>query len=216
MEAVTDPGRAIERRIILSYLPAYARSPFAALLDLDDRLGDIIAAARDPLIGQMRLTWWHDALCALDTAPPPAEPVLRRVHAAVLPHGVKGSSLAQFVDGWEALLAVESDPEGALAGHAADRGAALFAIGATLLGVTDPRLADAGRGWALADAHARTGHGAAEAWRRLAGLTDRRWPAPLRALSAMALAARFDLEGRLLPGSLPRTGRLLRHRLTGR
>lgn len=211
-----ETGHAIERRIILSYVHAANRLAIAALLELDDRLGDIVTKARDPLIGQMRLTWWHDALCALDTAPPPAEPVLRKVHAAVLSCGVRGSSLAQLVDGWEALLAIEGDAEGALAGHAADRGAALFAIGAVLLGATDSRLADAGSGWALADAHARTGHGAADARRRLAGLTDQRWPTPLRALSAMALGARLDLDGTYLPGSLPRTARLLRHRLTGR
>ncbi|VVT08785.1 conserved hypothetical protein [Sphingomonas sp. EC-HK361] len=211
-----EAGSAIERRIILSYARAPDRAALAALLALDDRLGEIVAAARDPLIGQMRLTWWHDALCALDTAPPPAEPTLRAVHADLLPRGVTGRSLAQLVDGWEALLAIESAPDQALEGHAQDRGAALFEVASRIFGAPDDRLAEAGRGWALAQAAARTGQGADAARAHLARLTERRWPVALRPLSAMALAARIDLSGGAPAGSLPRTVRLLRHRLTGR
>ena len=42
-----------------------------------------------------------------------------------------------------------------------------------------------------------------------------RWPTRLRALGALALLARADLD-RVPPGSARRTGRLLLHRLTGR
>ena len=59
----------------------------------------IVAAARDSTIGLMRLTWWADALERLDTAPPPAEPVLTGLALHVLPHGVRGRDLAAMVDG---------------------------------------------------------------------------------------------------------------------
>ena len=212
----SEAGSAVERRIILSYARGADRAAFSALLALDDRLGEIVAAARDPLIGQMRLTWWHDALCALDTALPPAEPTLRAVHADLLSRGVTRRSLAQLVDGWEALLAIDSAPEQALEGHAHDRGATLFDLASGLFGARDDRLAEAGRGWALADAAARTGQGIATARAHLSSLTDRRWPVALRPLSAMALAARIDLSDGAPAGSLSRTARLLRHRLTGR
>lgn len=209
-------GHAIERRIVLSYLPATARMRVHALLALDDRLGTIVAVARDPLIGQMRLAWWHDALCALDSAPSPAEPILKGIQAEVLPHGVSGRSLAQLVDGWEALLAVENDPDRMLTRYAADRGTILFLAGAALLGVSDSRLADIGQGWALAEAYRRTGRGRREALAQLSDLMAHRWPKELRALSAMALGARLDLTGAATAGSVTRAARLFRHRLTGR
>lgn len=211
-----EAGRAIERRIILSYVPAAARAGIGALLALDDRLGAIVAAARDPLIGQMRLTWWHDAVQALDTAPPPAEPVLRALAADVLPAGVRGRQLAQLADGWEALLALDADADAAVAGHADDRGAALFGFAARIIGSTDPRLAAVGEGWALASLAARVPLAREAAETRLSTLTAARWPTSLRALSGLALLARADLHGDGTPGGVRRGARLLRHRLTGR
>lgn len=205
-------ARAIERRIVLSYVPAPVRPALAALLALDDRLGEIVRAARDPLIGQMRLTWWHEALVALDAAPAPAEPILRAIAADLLPRGVTGAALGQIVDGWEAALAIDADPAAALAVHAAERGEVLFALAARLLGGDDARLADAGAGWALATLRDPRAQAAA----RLDGLTDRRWPRALRPLSAMALLARDDLDSAARPGSIGRAARLFRHWLGGR
>src|SRR5579875_4070004 len=92
-----------ERELALSYA-VVGRTAAAAVFALDDRLADGVRAARDPLIGQMRLTWWYDALTALDTAPPPAEPVLQALAREALPVGVSGMALAAIIEGWEALL----------------------------------------------------------------------------------------------------------------
>ena len=48
--------------LALSYAAAARRPALAALWQLDERMGSIVAAARDPLIGSMRLVWWRDAL----------------------------------------------------------------------------------------------------------------------------------------------------------
>ena len=48
---------------------------------------------------------------------------------------------------------------------------------------------------------------------RLARVTDERWSREGRAIGALALLARFELEGRSPAG---RVGRLFLHRLTGR
>ncbi|WEK43052.1 MAG: hypothetical protein P0Y64_17210 [Candidatus Sphingomonas colombiensis] len=212
---IPDQGREIERRIILAYAPAASRAGLAALLALDDRLGEIVAAARDPLIGQMRLTWWHEALVALDRAPAPAEPILRAAAAHLLSSGITGAELSHIVDGWEALLAIDTDPAAAFAGHAVDRGEAMFGIAARLLGGDHPGLRDAGAGWALAGLREpRAREIAAE---RLDGLMrGDRWPRALRSLSGMALLARSDLGGDARPGSIRRAMRLFRHWLGGR
>ena len=221
MVNVTEGREAAERRLILSYAPAPARAGVAAVLSLDDTLGHILRTTREPLVGQMRLTWWHEALVALDGAPAPAEPVLRALAASVLPRGVPGATLAGVVEGWEALLE-PLDPD-AIGRAAAARGGMLFRALSRVLGASDARVAEAGRGWALADlarglsdptlANWAAAQGAAVLDAALAG----RWPRRLRVIGALAMGARLDLIRPGEPAASPRrVGRLLIHRLTGR
>uniref|UniRef100_UPI0035CB8D7D squalene/phytoene synthase family protein n=1 Tax=uncultured Sphingomonas sp. TaxID=158754 RepID=UPI0035CB8D7D len=141
-----------ERDLAIGYAPVAARAALVALFALDDTLAQILRTTRDPLVGQMRLTWWHGALSALDTAAPPAQPVLQALATTVLPHGVTGEHLAGMIDGWEALLEPEPLNDAALSGHARARGGLLFGAASRVLGcaAADP-VAAAGEGWALAD-----------------------------------------------------------------
>ena len=93
-----------EQALAVGYAPASARDGFAALLDLDHQLASILQSTTEPMIGQMRLTWWYEALEKLDREPAPAHPVLQRLAASVLPGGVRGADLAPMIEGWEALL----------------------------------------------------------------------------------------------------------------
>jgi phytoene synthase len=211
----------MEQDLILIHTPATAREGLAALLTLDAQLAQIVQTTRQPMVGQMRYTWWHDALAALDEGPAPAQPVLRALAASVVPK-TGAAPLAALVDGWEALLDDPVDEE-ALETHARARGAGLFALAATLLGAADPRVGDAGQGWALADlsrhlSDPRLAAAARErALTRLGSVGRGRWPAPLRPLAAMALLANLDLTRPDRPVGHPaRAGRLLWLRLTGR
>lgn len=133
----------------MGYAPAGVRGAFATLLRLDARFAEIIRSTREPLVGQMRLTWWHDALERLDTNPAPAEPLLGLLQAEVLYHGIAGTDLATLVEGWEPLL----DPldAQAVADHAERRGARLFSLAGRLMPGDPATLAAAGRAWAAAD-----------------------------------------------------------------
>lgn len=216
MEVV--PASEPERALILSYAPPGRRDALAALLALDNRLAAIVRAAREPVIGMIRLTWWFEALERLDAAPPPAEPVLRAVAAKVLPAGVTGAALGAMVDGWERLLGDELDAA-ALDGFATERGGRLFAAAATVLGGDAAEVTRLGEGWALANlaitwsdpAVAMLARDMARA--RLGG--PLRVARPLRPLGALVLLARSDLAGGI-EGSPARVGRLAWHRLTGR
>jgi len=201
-----------ERHLAITYAPPARRAALAALFALDDVLAAVLRTTRDPMVGQMRLTWWHDALTALDHAPPPAQPVLRQLARDVLPLGVTGAALAGIVEGWEELLAADPIPDAALLAFARGRGG-LFVAGG--VGAGDP-LAAAGAGWALADlaAHARDPVLAARARALAAPLLDAavavRWSRPNRAFGALAHLARLP------DASAPRrVGRALWHRLTG-
>lgn len=210
-----------EFRLAMGYAEAAERPALEALFALDDTLGAILRTTREPLVGQMRLTWWYEALGRLDTAPAPAEPVLTALQACVLPVGVSGVMLAGMTDGWEALLEPVLDAT-AVDRFARDRGRRLFELAGAVLSVTDSRIGQAGEGWALADLSQRLSDAPSRALARtrageaLDAALHRRWPVKARALGALALSARFDVSASPAPpGSPKRVGRLAWHRLTG-
>ncbi len=224
--AAQRAARDAERALALSYAPQAHRAGMAALFDLDTALGDVLRGVREPLLVQMRLTWWHDSLARLDDAAPPAMPVLQALAADVLPCGVSGVELAGLVEGWEALA--DGDPaDGTVRdAHAAGRGGVLFAQAARIVGEGDFAAVDtAGRGWALADLAQRVGDPAAalsarqDAMATLAMATAARWPRPLRGLGALAHIAAMDVAGdpaRPAIATPRRVARLAWHRMTGR
>lgn len=210
-----------ERRLILAYAPTTAAGQaLAALLALDDKLADTVRSTTEPMLGQIRLQWWHDALEKLDAGAPPAEPVLEGVARDVLCEGVTGVMAAGIAEAWQALLQEELDA--ATLKAFARRGAVLFDLAGRLAGASpgDP-LALAGEGWALADlADGLSDPGEKAAARMIAEqalvkATAATWSRNGRALGAMAHLARMDLDG--VPVGVPRrTGRALWHRLTGK
>lgn len=213
--------RALDPEIALSivYAPARARDAIEAIWRLDARLGDVVRATREPLIGRMRLTWWREALAGERIGR--GEPVLDALSAA----GVATGALAAVAQGWEALL---DEPLGAeaLADHARLRGVTLFTAIAAPLGDGIAPVAEAGRGWALIDfawqcSDRATARAALELAREpLDAATRARWPAKLRSLGLLARLASRDLRAGLdsprRQGSPARLARALRHRLTGR
>jgi len=183
---IDDPWR----RIALNYAAAAARPGLAALWALDEALGRVVAATTQPMIGQLRLTWWHERLCALDGGERLAEPVLAALAAHVLPPGVTGAALAELVDGWEALLEALPLGETGLADYAVRRGGVLFALSAGLL--KGAVREGAGEGWALIDFAGRCSDTdtAVRAW-RMAGeqlAAPVAGPKPLRILANLARA----------------------------
>lgn len=213
----TDP----EFVLALGYADRAARSALEAVFALDDTLGAILRTTREPLVGQMRLTWWYEALGRLDTAPAPAEPVLTALQACVLPVGVSGAMLAGMTDGWEALLAPVLDAT-AVDRFARDRGRRLFELAGMMMKVSDARIGLAGEGWALADLSQRLSDAPSRMLARTRAVEAfdvalrGRWPGRARSLGAMAFSAKLDLSASPTPpGSPKRVGRLAWHRLTG-
>ena len=213
------PAQPDGRALALLAVPARHRPAIDTLLALDSRLAGIVRATREPIVGQMRLTWWHDALTKLDTAPAPAEPLLRDVQAHLLPVGVGGARLAAMIDGWEELIV--SDPLAAetLHRHADARGAGLFAAAGLVLGGDSPLLAPAGRGWAFADlaghlsAPAAATRAADSAEQEFAQAFSASWPSRLRPVGVLSLVARLDAA----PGSaIAKALKVGRFRIFGR
>jgi 15-cis-phytoene synthase len=171
-----------EQRFALEHVRADCRAAVAALWAFDARLGTIVATTTQPLIGQMRLTWWHEAVTRLTRGDVPPEPLLVALASHVI-GDVTGAQVAALVDGWEALLDLDRDPDVALAAYGA-RGDQLFALTAQLCGAMPQA---GGRAWALADFARRGGPHAVRAWALAAQApVDRRLIRPLRILARLA------------------------------
>jgi len=125
------------------------RAALSALWALDETLGSIVARTTEPLIGQMRLTWWHDRLSALGSEPASDGTLLWALADVVGRYDVTGSALASLIEGWEALLEPLPLGSDALAKHGAARGKKLFALSAQLYG--QDVVGEEGTRWALVD-----------------------------------------------------------------
>ncbi|WP_414902939.1 squalene/phytoene synthase family protein [Sphingomonas flavalba] len=215
-----------ERRLAVAYAPEGARGALLTLWRLDATLADVVRTTTEPTIGRMRLTWWYDALLALDDGPPAAEPLLA-LFADILPErGVPPARLTPLIDGWEALLDPLPLKPDALDDYARGRGGGQFRAAAALIGVDPPDGIDAaGQLWALVDlafhiSDPVTAERAITAARVVSTQVPRRWPSALRALGLLTVLARRDagagLAHRPRPGAPRRVIRGLWHAISGR
>lgn len=144
---IADP----ERRLALAYAPRDRRAALASLWALDERLGSIVAATREAMLGEIRLAWWRDALAGLDETAPAGEPLLESLMGEVRAGRVQSTVLSAMPDGWLALLEPMPLSADALARFAEQRGAGLFRAAASLLGAERIDAGAIGVVWALTD-----------------------------------------------------------------
>jgi phytoene synthase len=192
------------------------RPAVEALWRLDVAFAAILATGTQPIISQLRFAWWREALERLDGAPPPAEPVLQALAAAVLPQ-VTGAELAAMEEGWLMLLSDDALTADQLDLYAVKRGGLLFAYTARLLGDADFPVVRAGEAWALADLvrHSRRVDEV-----KTGPVTPKmKWPRRLRPLGMLAMLARRDLrnigQDPEKAGSPARILRMIGHRISG-
>jgi 15-cis-phytoene synthase len=179
------------QKIALAYVPRVSRDGVSAIWALDAALGRVVATTTDPMIGQMRLTWWHGRLIGIDEGEVPAEPILAALRDVVRHHDVTGAKLAGLVEGWEVLLDPLPLSDDVLRTYADKRGDGLFALSARVIG--RPVIAGLGAGWALIDfaTHCSDQVTAERAWAIAAVLfkkTDVVGPKALRILARTAQA----------------------------
>ncbi|WP_340264133.1 hypothetical protein [Sphingobium mellinum] len=162
-------------------------------------MADIVRRVSEPMVGQIRLAWWREALADPSGVKGRGEPLVDAMRQAEVapPFG-----LAAWVDGWDALI---GEPD--LKAYASGRGGGLFQA---LAGDEDvPEwLLETGAVWALWDlsGHARDSaladQAIEEARRRLLD-TRPRWPAAWRPMRMAYALARHDvMRGRRAPRSL--------------
>lgn len=190
-----------EAGLALAWSPPKVRAPLSTALQLDQRLGRIVARTSEPMLGQMRLAWWRDALGTSLQDRPRGDAVLDAigVHWAG-----REAALIAMVDGWEVLVVADRlGPDEARA-FASGRGAFFGALAGDCTPAQAGRIAAAGARWALADAAAAVSDKAERALLVAAGQAQggsepsgpARMPRDMRGLAVLdALAQRAMQRG---------------------
>lgn len=182
-----------EALLALAWSAPKVRDPLSIALQFDRRLARIVARTHEPVLGQMRLTWWREVLGLPTADRPRGDVVLDGLGQHWRGHE---TALVAMVDGWEVLVTAERlGPEDAMA-FGAGRGAFFAALSSDA--ATYARLAAAGRCWALADAAA----GVSDPSERMilveagrgAGHIPGRIPRELRGLAVLEALARRSLR----------------------
>jgi len=217
------PETAVSPLVTLasSYGDAQMRCWCHALFAFDAQIASIVLQAREPMLAQIRLQWWHDVIGKPAGERPLANPVL----GALQPLEADGldlqATLGPVIRGWEAAL--ESDQPDSVSEFADGRGALISAFRTLAPEVNREDLARIGRAWALWDMvrfHRRTeALDLAVAAADVAALKAISLPRKLRPISMMARAVRLDIArgGMDRPWGSPGVfAGLVWHGLTGR
>lgn len=142
-------------RLALAYAPASARLPTLALFALDTRLAGLLRHSREPMLAQLRLSWWRESLGREHHEWPEGEPLL----AALRSWNGGHKALTALVDGWEALTGPAPLPAEALRTMAQGRAEAFAALAHVLDCGNESRAAyRLGHQWGLADLAMRLGN----------------------------------------------------------
>ncbi len=191
----SDPAEPLppEAGLALAWSPAKLRAPLAAALQLDRRLARIVGRTTEPMLGQMRLAWWREAL---------GKPVAERPRGDVVLDALgehwqgREPALVVMVDAWEVLVTADGIAPAGAAAFGGGRGAFFAALADD--GRAQARLALAGARWALADAAAGVSDPAERSALVAAGLglgeVSGRIPRDLRGLAVLEALARRSLR----------------------
>ena len=214
-----DPDRWLTSRFIAG--PA-ARADVVALYAYDHELARARRAASTPLLAEIRLTWWREALDEIFAGGPVRRhPVAEALAAAVRRHDLPRAPLEAMIDGQlGALEALTLDAAAALAWADAVEGSLARLVAKALDPTAEPgAIAAGGRAWGLA---LLIRSGAVARDMVAAPLREALRAASAGRLSVAALPAalparlaRFDLAGRA-PGPLARRLSLVLAAATGR
>lgn len=95
--------------LAIAYAPLAVRSRLSWLLALDRRLADVLTRASEPMIAQLRLSWWRDALTSAPEKRPKGEPLLAQLDE-IASDDAAISAGRSLIDAFE-ILATDADSQ---------------------------------------------------------------------------------------------------------
>lgn len=111
-------------RLAIAYASARYRPAFKLILQIDQKMADIVAKAREPLVGQIKMAWWREGF----TSPPESRPKGEPLFEALAGQGgdIPPSALEAIVAAWEILLGQDEWTHDLVTQHADLRAQAVF------------------------------------------------------------------------------------------
>lgn len=140
-----------EAELALAWSPPKVRAPLSIAFQLDRRLARIASRTSEPMLGQMRLAWWRDALGTPIAERPRGDAVLDAIGTHWAGREV---ALVALVDGWGVLVSAERLGRTEIDAFGTQRSAFFGALDGTAGQASAARVAAAGFRWAMADAAA--------------------------------------------------------------
>jgi len=187
-----------EAELALAWTPPKVRTALSIALQLDRRLARIVTRTHEPMLGQMRLAWWREALAKPVAERPQGDVVLD----AIGNHwGGRETALVAMVDGWEVLLTADPLGPPTIASFGQQRSAFFGALqDSPHMPEQQESIAAAAYRWAIADAASRVSDDGERAALIAQGEACRssgaRLPKPLRGLAVLdALSKRALRRG---------------------
>ncbi len=141
-------------RLAIAYARADLRLPFSLILRFDERIAGVVGRSNEPMIAQMKIAWWHDAIAAAVVDRPKGEPLLIELNE--IDNKSLIEAMQQLLDAWEFLLAEEQWSAEILSQFENARGAAVFGTYAGWIG-DDSNVKDIGEQWATQDLRLKFG-----------------------------------------------------------
>jgi NADH dehydrogenase [ubiquinone] 1 alpha subcomplex assembly factor 6 len=94
-----------DRYLTALFAPAQARRRLFALIAFNYEIARVPEVVTQPMLGQIRLQWWRDALEQIAAGAPPAQDVARALAAAMAEAGLDRRRLELMIDAREVDLA---------------------------------------------------------------------------------------------------------------
>jgi phytoene synthase len=135
-----------DRYLTALFAPAGSRRHLFALIAFNYEIARVREVVTQPLLGQIRLQWWRDALNPIYAGRAPGHEVARALSAAVAEAGIDRALLERMIDVREVDLA--DAPPACLEDlilYAENSAGALLEAMLQALGATTPEAAEAGR-----------------------------------------------------------------------
>ena len=198
---MTDQNLVLKapERLAVAYASVALRSALRLLLAFDNRLADVVGSSREPMIAQMKIAWWYDAVGKETGKRPKGEPILQELDK--LGGNDVSRAMEQLLDAWGKLLSEEIWSAATLEEFARCRSEAIFGTYGNGVGGGFDAV-PLGKQWAIADLRQRFGSRVGIAVPAMVDLPkSRKW----RPLSILVLAT-----------GNPSGTRMIWHALTGR
>ncbi len=198
-------GISAPQRLAIAHAKPEFRDFLTLILEFDSRLKDTTIRTTEPLIGQLKLAWWRDAITAAPDSRPAGEPLFTKLRA--LEDRGQGTYAAKamldLLSAWECLIVNQDDVMAVAEQFAFDRSAGVFGGFLNMSGFSDQeQLLVLGQSWALADIGLPA---------MFTQLNSQLRGYPYRPLTILAKSAQLQSNANTLNGI-----RLIWHALTGR